>query len=93
MIIYLKRYKLWLSVLLVIYVSTYTTGISQPAPDVESVTITIVVDDIEDVHRSALDMYSIISTQIVNLESTLLPYRFGFMLRDADGHAVLVVQN
>ncbi|MFU8860310.1 MAG: VOC family protein [Cyclonatronaceae bacterium] len=54
---------------------------------------TIVVDDLERVYQSALGKYEIISTQIVNLESSPLPYRLGFMLRDADGHAVLVVQN
>jgi len=54
---------------------------------------TIIVDDIEKVYQSALGRYDILSTKIVNLESAPLPYRHGFMLRDADGHAVLVVQN
>jgi len=54
---------------------------------------TVIVDDIENLYQSALGKYDILSTQIVNLESSPLPYRLGFMLRDADGHAVLVVQN
>lgn len=54
---------------------------------------TMIVDDIEEVYEAALGRYDILSTQIVNLESAPLPYRHGFMLRDADGHAVLVVQH
>lgn len=54
---------------------------------------TIIVDDIQKVYQSALGSYDILSTKIVNLESAPLPYRHGFMLRDADGHAVLVVQH
>ncbi len=53
---------------------------------------TIVVKNVETVYRTALGRYDIISNKIVNLESTQLPYSLGFMLRDADGHAVLVVQ-
>ena len=54
---------------------------------------TIVVDNAEQVYQPALGNYDIISNGVVNLEATPIPYSFGFMLRDADGHAVLVVQN
>ncbi|NBC28158.1 MAG: glyoxalase [Bacteroidetes bacterium] len=54
---------------------------------------TVVVDDIEQVFQAALGTYDILSTEIVNLESSPLPYQSGFILRDADGHAVLVVQH
>ena len=54
---------------------------------------TIVVDSAEQVYQSALGNYDIISNGVVNLEATPIPYSVGFLLRDADGHAVLVVQN
>lgn len=54
---------------------------------------TVVVDDIEQVYNAALGTYDILSTEIVNFESSPLPYQSGFILRDADGHAVLVVQH
>lgn len=53
---------------------------------------TVVVDDIEQVYQAALGKYDILSTEIVNFESSPFPYQSGFILRDADGHAVLVVQ-
>ena len=53
---------------------------------------TIVVDSAEQVYRSAMGNYEIISNGVINLEATPLPFSVGFLLRDADGHAVLIVQ-
>jgi len=53
---------------------------------------TIIVDDIKKIYENAAGNYAIISNGIVNLESTPLSYSRGLLLRDADGHAVLVVE-
>jgi len=53
---------------------------------------TIIVDDIETVYQPALANYEIISNGVVNLQDTQMPYNRGFLMRDADGHAVLIVQ-
>ena len=41
MIVFLQRQHAWLAILLFIFFGTYSTGLSQPALDVESVTITV----------------------------------------------------
>jgi catechol 2,3-dioxygenase-like lactoylglutathione lyase family enzyme len=70
----------------------------EPYPDNSSVHdlwhwhTTIIVDDLESVYQMALGNYEIISNGVVNLEASPMPYSRGFLLRDADGHAVLVVQ-
>ncbi|MBW6481298.1 MAG: VOC family protein, partial [Bacteroidales bacterium] len=53
---------------------------------------TIEVANINDIFLKASQSYQMISKNLINMQETPLPYSFGFMVRDKDGHAVLILQ-